>query len=111
MVDYNDINGRITDFDFVVADWGTSGWEEEHFGGTPMYASPNTFQRSEVKDLFAFGRIAAEMYFEKSGNNINQQLTKVNYFYFRLKYGLQSRFSRLKTKMNYLDYADYFRRL
>ena len=67
LVDYNDINGRITDFDFVVGDWGTSGAERDHFGGTPMYASPNTFQDSSVKDLFAFGRFAAELYFAKQG--------------------------------------------
>ena len=57
----------MTDFTFVIGDWGTSGENHAHFGGTPMYASPSTFQRSLVKDLFAFGRIAAELYLSKSG--------------------------------------------
>ena len=57
----------MTDFTFVVSDWGTSGELRDHFGGTAMYASPNTFRDSKVKDLFAFGRIAAELYLSKSG--------------------------------------------
>ena len=57
----------MTDFTFVIGDWGTSGNNYEHYGGTPMYASPNTFHKSYVKDLFAFGRIAAELYLSKSG--------------------------------------------
>ena len=67
LVDYNDTDGSVTDFTFVIGDWGTSGIDNKHYGGTPMYASPNAFQQSQVKDLFAFGRIAAELYFEKTG--------------------------------------------
>ena len=59
----------MTDFTFVIGDWGTSGDSAEHFGGTPVYASPNTFRASRVKDLFAFGRIAAELYFDKPGKS------------------------------------------
>ena len=73
MVDYNINNARATDFTFVVSDWGTSGDEDKHFGGTPMYASPNTFQESKVKDLFAFSRIAAELYLEEAGK-VNNSL-------------------------------------
>ena len=69
MVDYNDTNGSVTDFTFAIGDWGTSGIRADHFGGTPMYASPNTFQENEIKDLFAFGRIAAELYFDRPGKN------------------------------------------
>ena len=69
LVDYNDRNGRVSEFTFVVSDWGTAGVHEKHFGGTPMYASPNTFQISRDKDLFAFGRIAAELYLEESGKS------------------------------------------
>ena len=59
----------MTDFTFVIGDWGTSGGNDKHFGGTPMYASPNTFQESGAKDLFAFGRIAAELCLKESGKN------------------------------------------
>ena len=59
----------MTNFTFVIGDWGASGENQRHFGGTPMYASPSTFQLSEVKDLFAFGRIAAELYLEEPGKS------------------------------------------
>ena len=55
----------------MVGDWGTSGKQREHFGGTPVYASPYTFQNSQVKDLFAFGRIAAELYLAEPGKRRN----------------------------------------
>ena len=48
LVDYNDTSGRVTDFTFVIGDWGTSGDRQQHYGGTPMYASPSTFQKSHV---------------------------------------------------------------
>ena len=67
LVDYNIVNGRVTDFGFVVGDWGTAGRRNEHFGGTPVYASSKAFELSGTKDLFAFGRIAAELYLEESG--------------------------------------------
>ena len=70
----------MTDFTFAIGDWGTSGGQSDHFGGTPMYASPNTFQDSKVKDLFAFGRIAAELYFDKPGKiltHFNFNLTQI----------------------------------
>ena len=79
LVDYNDTNGCITDFDFVVGDWGTAGINKYHFGGTPMYASPHTFHESEVKDFFAFGRIATELYFEKPGKTMNKKLNRSQY--------------------------------
>ena len=65
----NETNGNLTNFSFVIGDWGTSGYMSDHFGGTPMYASPNAFRMSEVKDLFAFGRIAAELYLEEQGKS------------------------------------------
>ena len=52
----------------VIGDWGTSGDQEGHFGGTPMYASCQTFQMSAMKDVFAFGRIAMELFLADSGN-------------------------------------------
>ena len=60
----------MTKFSFVVADWGTSGMENQHYGGTPVYASGNAFRPggSTNKDIFAFGRIAAELYLAESGN-------------------------------------------
>lgn len=54
----------------VISDWGTGGIRDEHYGGTPMYASSQTFQDSEMKDLLAFGRVAMELYLEESGKLI-----------------------------------------
>ena len=69
LANFDDTSGRVTNFSFVIGDWGTSGDRKQHYGGTPMYASPKTFQDSSVKDLFAFGRIAAELYFDKPGKS------------------------------------------
>ena len=52
----------------VVGDWGAAGCNEEHFGSTPIYASPVTFEANRMKDLFAFGQIAFELFFDQSGN-------------------------------------------
>ena len=68
LVDYTENEGKVTSFDFVVADWGASGHQDTHFGGTPVYASGNAFNKSSNKDIFAFGRIAAELYLPESGN-------------------------------------------
>ena len=61
------------DFSFVVSDWGTAGYNNQHFGGTPVYASGNAFNNSNNKDIFAFGQIAAELYLPQSG-----KLTKLH---------------------------------
>ena len=51
----------------VVTDWGTAGDEEDHMGGTPMYASRAAFQFNQNKDLFAYGRIALELFLDDAG--------------------------------------------
>ena len=51
----------------VVGDWGAAGCNKEHFGSTPIYASPVTFEANRMKDLFAFGQIAFELFFDQSG--------------------------------------------
>ena len=61
LVDYDEQGGVVSNFQCILADWGTAG--EYHFGGTPMYAGPNTYQDNN-KDLFSFGRLALE-FFEK----------------------------------------------
>ena len=68
LVDYTENHGKVTNFSFVIADWGTSGDQDDHYGGTPVYASGNAFNESANKDIFAFGRIAAELYLPESGN-------------------------------------------
>ena len=68
LVDYTENEGKVTNFSFVIADWGTSGEYDQHFGGTPVYASGNAFFESGNKDMFAFGRITAELYLPESGN-------------------------------------------
>ena len=59
MVDYNDQGGVVTNFKCILADWGTAG--DVHFGGTPLYAGPKTYE-AEPKDLFTFGRVALEFF-------------------------------------------------
>ena len=51
----------------VVTDWGTAGIEESHMGGTPMYASRAAFKPDSNKDLFAYGRIALELFLDDEG--------------------------------------------
>ena len=60
-------NGDVDNFEMTIADWGTAGNQAKHMGGTPMYASKEAFQKNENKDLFAFGRIAMELYLDESG--------------------------------------------
>ena len=78
-MDYTEQAGKVTDFSFVISDWGTSGYQPQHFGGTPVYASRNCFNESNMKDIFAFGQIAAELYLPESGKftkNKNDQLSR-----------------------------------
>ena len=70
LVDYDVVNDEATNFEMAIGDWGTAGLRKEHFGGTPMYASSQSFQQSRMKDLFAFGRIAMELYLDESGKSI-----------------------------------------
>ena len=69
-VDYDYNGSQVTNFKMVVGDWGsgdvgTAGGA--FYGGTPVYAGPNTFYGSYDKDLFSFGRIAMELFTDKSG--------------------------------------------
>ena len=68
LVDYDVVNGEAVNFEMAIGDWGTSGHQVEHFGGTPMYASSQAFDASVMKDLFAIGRIAMELYLDESSN-------------------------------------------
>ena len=67
LVDYDLVNGHVVNFQVVVGDWGSSGIRNEHFGGTPIYASSVAFEFNRTKDLFAFGQIAFELYFNEAG--------------------------------------------
>ena len=73
-MDYKIQNGVVTNFEFAFSDWGTAGAADEHYGGTPVYASGNAFSRSTNKDIFAFGRMAAELYLPESGNLTNLKM-------------------------------------
>ena len=72
MVDY-ELNGdNVTNFEMVVADWGSAKvgiGGGKFFGGTPVYAGSNTFE-SFVKDFFSFGRLAMELFMDKSGTEL-----------------------------------------
>ena len=67
LVNFDLVNGRVDNFEMVVADWGTAGDDKKHYGGTPMYASRGAFLNSYSKGLLAFGRIAMELYLDESG--------------------------------------------
>ena len=66
LVDY-DLNGAVvSNFACILADWGTAG--DKHFGGTPLYAGPNTYEFAS-KDLFSFGRLSLELFLGREGKS------------------------------------------
>ena len=67
LVDFDLVNGRVDNFTMVIGDWGTAGMEKKHMGGTPMYAARGAFQFDYNKDIFAYGRIAMELFLDESG--------------------------------------------
>ena len=66
LVDYETNGGTASNFTCILADWGTAG--PENFGGTPLYAGPNTYENI-WKDLFSFGRLALELFLDKKGKS------------------------------------------
>ena len=72
------VDEKVTNFKMVVADWGSAMVDGfgSFFGGTPVYAGPQTFSGYN-KDLFSFGRIAMELFVNKSGT---EQKWRVNFF-------------------------------
>ena len=56
----------MSNFSSILADWGTAGGD--HYGGTPLYAGPRTYELSH-KDIFTFGRLALEL-FEKGKSQL-----------------------------------------
>ena len=72
MVDYEINGGNVTNFKMFVADWGSAFVQQyavtEFFGGTPVYAGPRTFYYG-YKDVFSFGRLAMELFMNKSGTD------------------------------------------
>ena len=89
MVDY-EINGDIvTNFKMVVADWASAYVRGggEFYGGTPVYAGPNTFESFYTfdlagKDLFSFGRLAMELMMDNTGTESKLYI----YFHFSNKF-------------------------
>ena len=69
----------MIDFKMVVADWGSAYVENpsmrcgQFYGGTPVYAGPGIFNYF-TKDLFSFGRMAMELFMEKS-----ETVSKLNF--------------------------------
>ena len=65
----------------VVGDWGSAhlgpfvshGPDMTYFGGTPVYAGPNTFT-FDNKDFFSFSRLAMEL---MCGKKEQSQLSQV----------------------------------
>ena len=75
MVDYELNVDKVIDFKMVVTDWGSAivGEGGNFFGGTPVYAGPGTFNK-HTKDLFSFGRLAMELFMDKSGTESKIEL-------------------------------------
>ena len=67
----------MIDFEMVVADWGSAKIEDggQFFGGTPVYAGPQTFNKYD-KDLFSFGRMAMELFMDKSGTESKPKINE-----------------------------------
>ena len=68
-MDYEETNGSVVNFKCFLGDWGTAGnWHEaiKFFGGTPVYAGPNSFRNTD-KDFFTFGRLALELFVDEQG--------------------------------------------
>ena len=80
------VDDKVTNFEMVVADWGSAQIGTDggrFFGGTPVYAGPGTFAGKNYcwkKDLFSFGRMAMELFMDKSGTESktkNEQNQKI----------------------------------
>ena len=58
----------VVNFKCFLGDWGTANlfFGGEFFGGTPVYAGPNSFQYRH-KDFFTFGRLALELFVDEQG--------------------------------------------
>ena len=63
LVDYDFDGTEVTNFRCCLADWGTS---YQHFGGTPMYAGPRTYEADNI-DFFSFARLALELFLRHEG--------------------------------------------
>ena len=94
LVDYDVVNGKAVNFEMAIGDWGTAA---DGVGGTPTYASPlaygytnleNEYGESYVNDLFAFGRIALELYLDESGNLFVLDLAQFTIFSILVWYSL-----------------------
>ena len=101
LVSYQMVDDKVTNFEMVVADWGSAQIGTDggrFFGGTPVYAGPGTFNAS-YKDFFSFGRMAMELFMDKSGTESktkNEQNQKIVSKLIR-KSGWDSRFIQSKT--------------
>ena len=69
-MDYDFDGTEVTNFRCCLADWGTS---YQHFGGTPMYAGPRTYELYG-RDLFSTARLALELFLESQGKLTNAEI-------------------------------------
>ena len=81
MVDYEEENGAVDNFKCFLGDWGTAGdyyQDIKFFGGTPVYAGPNSFRNND-KDFFTFGRFALELFVAEEGSSQkNYSIKRIN---------------------------------
>ena len=78
LVSYELVGDKVIDFKMVVADWGSAkigDGGERFLGGTPVYAGPKTFDDT-YKDLFSFGRMAMELFMDKSGTESKPKINE-----------------------------------
>ena len=101
LVDYDILNQRAVNFQLVIGDWGTAGYAKQHFGGTPIYASSVAFEDNRTKDLYAFGQMAFELFFDQSGKLLKLTKFKKIHLTNQKKYGSQLFFSRSRMKLSW----------
>ena len=66
MVDYNEVDGKVTDFVFKLGDWGTAGNNRKFLGGTPGFVS-KTLYEGWKRDDFSIGRLALQLFVDEKG--------------------------------------------
>ena len=66
---YSVVDDEVTDFEFSLTDWGTSGHNEKFFGGTPGHCS-NWMYKNAYKDTFSLIRLALDLFVSKTGTVI-----------------------------------------
>ena len=60
------MNDEVTEFEFLLTDWGTSGGNQKFYGGTPGHCSDKMYFHAG-KDAFSLSRLALDLFVTKTG--------------------------------------------